>query len=77
LYSPHTTPTITNATGRPMITVAYCHAKMLPAARIANVSAPVATAQKIRSQALASSPAVRSRDDRLAITSAPESAEVT
>ena len=57
--------------------VAFCSAGTPPTSSIAMVSRPVATAQKIRAPLVASSCGVRSFDERLAITSAAESAEVT
>ncbi len=60
-----------------MMIVAFCSAGTPPTSSIPIVSRPVASAQKIRVPLDASSCGVRSFDDRLAITSAAESAEVT
>ena len=72
------TSTSTNANGSPKMIVAYCRARMPPTTSIATVSRPVTAAQRMRSHggAVVAGRCAAS-EHRLAITSAPESAEVT
>ena len=67
----------TSENGRPAATETDCRAENPPENSSPSVMRPVAAAQKSRSQMGASSPDESPLLDRLASTSAPESAEVT
>src|SRR5690606_37790709 len=77
LCSPQVISSITTENGNPMMMVALVSASTSPTMSMAKVRSPVVMAQKTRSHGLASVRGVGSRELRLAITNAPESAEVT
>lgn len=77
LNNPSMRNTMTTASGRPMMIVAFCSVAMPPIMSIAKVNSPVAPAQKIRTQAGPSDSLSVIRELKCDITSAPESALVT
>ena len=69
--------TSSSESGRPITIVAFCSVDTPPTISIARVSRPVATAQKTRIHSGPSASASLRCEVKFAITSAPESAEVT